>query len=51
MMMLRNIMEGNYTFESPKWADISGKSLDAIFIRFVDILFFFDVTIFFPPKK
>lgn len=25
MVMLRNIMEGKYTFTSPEWADISGK--------------------------
>lgn len=24
MIMLRNIMEGKYTFSSPEWADISG---------------------------
>lgn len=26
MVMLRNIMEGKYSFTSPEWADISGKS-------------------------
>lgn len=26
MIMLRNIMEGKYTFTSPEWADISGNS-------------------------
>lgn len=25
MVMLRNIMEGKYSFTSPEWADISGK--------------------------
>lgn len=27
MVMLRNIMEGKYSFTSPEWADISGKQL------------------------
>lgn len=26
MVMLRNIMEGKYSFTSPEWADISGKN-------------------------
>ncbi|KAK7595503.1 hypothetical protein V9T40_013328 [Parthenolecanium corni] len=30
MMMLRNIMEGNYTFESPKWGDITDSPKDLI---------------------
>jgi hypothetical protein len=25
MIMLRNIMEGKYSFMSPEWSDISGK--------------------------
>lgn len=25
MVMLRNIMEGKYSFTSPEWADISGE--------------------------
>lgn len=25
MIMLRNIMEGKYSFNSPEWQDISGK--------------------------
>lgn len=26
MVMLRNIMEGKYSFTSPEWADITGKN-------------------------
>lgn len=26
MIMLRNIMEGKYSFNSPEWQDISGKN-------------------------
>lgn len=26
MIMLRNIMEGKYSFDSPEWQDISGKN-------------------------
>jgi len=28
MVMLRNIMEGNYSFTSPEWADITGTTCD-----------------------
>lgn len=28
MVMLRNIMEGNYSFTSPEWADITGEDYD-----------------------
>lgn len=31
MVMLRNIMEGKYSFTSPEWADISGTQLTHIF--------------------
>lgn len=30
MVMLRNIMEGKYSFTSPEWADISGQALRTI---------------------
>lgn len=30
MVMLRNIMEGKYSFTSPEWAEISGKSATLI---------------------
>lgn len=35
MVMLRNIMEGKYSFTSPEWIDISGKN----YYNFVNILF------------
>lgn len=28
MVMLRNIMEGKYSFTSPEWADITGEIKD-----------------------
>lgn len=31
MIMLRNIMEGKYSFMSPEWSDISGKCRYSIF--------------------
>lgn len=34
MVMLRNIMEGKYSFTSPEWADITGKK-----IRLTEIAF------------
>lgn len=34
MVMLRNIMEGKYSFTSPEWADISG--IRAIQVLLVD---------------
>lgn len=30
MVMLRNIMEGKYSFSSPEWADISDQPKDLI---------------------
>lgn len=37
MVMLRNIMEGKYSFTSPEWADISGKKYREIRIHKIGI--------------
>lgn len=33
MVMLRNIMEGKYSFSSPEWADISGISSEILTLQ------------------
>ena len=30
MIMLRNIMEGKYSFMSPEWSDISGEFVERL---------------------
>jgi phosphorylase kinase gamma subunit len=51
MIMLRNIMEGKYSFTSPEWADISG-NLSRNFDRFASVLSSFKFRFSFPedPK-
>lgn len=46
MIMLRSIMEGKYSFSSPEWADISGKSWKFLHNKTTNFFFCFLE----PPK-
>lgn len=41
MVMLRNIMEGKYSFTSPEWADISGIQFFIYCNKYRHLIFFF----------